>query len=847
MTLLDERWRSGRHVGAAKPAAVAKIRLGHFVRGYAPWADPISARIYGESPTNPWCATWVPDSDWIDLPNVLQVDANQDYDNNGIQVATLVIENILFPERVGPLGDVYHLIDRGALSPWRGASVPLRGTPEEKNEWYGMLSRNAQVKLWLGYGDALSATWTGLIDDFDAQSAPDRVTVVARDFGQVLVDGHVFGWNKSKQLPEPTIFEAKRTDAAGVSRGHAAKASSTRRGHPARFVEDRNLQSSWISQDHSTAAVTEWVEVTLPRGRYESIAIHPRYAGMEVFVGIYARDDGRGGEPCRVDGEPIEEGWITAADLAPERQANTGTVPGTHGGWPYVRRWESMSDRGQTPSLPGRFDLGDNSILRVGFRRLRRIGPGVHRAGVVRLRAIHRKDPTPIRLKPVGRGAEASSMSAAQNAPDRVLDTDRVTRWLSRDRTGTNLTEWVEIHLPKGRYDSFVIEPAYAGMEMYVGVYARGKSKVDGNPVPEGFVALGNGAVPGAANGGWPWVLHVPTLEHSIKKAEKFALGHRFDLGENSVLRVGFSKLQQVEPGTYRAGVVRLKAMTRSPVEQSKPKRKVIEVNDVSDMVRVALRWAGFKEWNIEDTGVNLEQKKQFAFNRANTYMDIVKKAQEATGYVFFIAPPTEADLSLGIPTFVSSQVIQDPPELTEIRDTDLLTGIQAKATDEPLATNIRVRGKPAKLSQGGQTLGQEKDRTVMAHYRPPWGLRTHRMAGMLKHVIHHEPKARTVQECLVLAQLIALQQALVAAAVEIEIPGHPDFLLNQQVAVTDQGTGLRTRVYIARRHTSFTGGEKPSFKTSLGGALIDLEDVQGVIADLKSALEGVLPWGVRP
>jgi hypothetical protein len=62
-------------------------------------------------------------------------------------------------------------------------------------------------------------------------------------------------------------------------------------------------QEFWLSGGHAGPNHTEWVEITLPKGRYENFYLYPRYPGMEVFVGIKLKTP-RQGEA----GKPREEG-----------------------------------------------------------------------------------------------------------------------------------------------------------------------------------------------------------------------------------------------------------------------------------------------------------------------------------------------------------------------------------------------------------------------------------------------------------------------------------------------------------------------------------------------------------
>lgn len=844
--LLFERWASREMVGQAAPRCRVLIRPGRFARAHVQWptskADAlyVNAKVYGEKKSRPWAATWTPLGDWRDIPNISSVELTQDFDSNGITVATIVIDNVVLSPVQGPFGQVYHLIERGYLSPFRGGYGPAAPTP--RNEWYDLLSRNAQIIVYQGYGDeAMVPVWTGLIDDCDTDSAPDEITITARDFGQALTDQDVFGWTITPALPEPLIFRSLGIGAdgtVGTGVGLNPTASSSQSGHPPRFVVDTDTKTSWYSEAHGGAPVTEWIQVRLPRGRYQSIAIHPAVPNMEMFIGVFARSGGLGGEPATVDDVDIEDGWITPDKVSDPN--TTGIVPGTNGGWPYIMHWRSAPDKAFSVDLNADLQLGDDSVIRVGWRNLYKQTSGVYRAGVERLAGVKRSDPTPVQYKATALVANASSFRSDSDnyAITNVLDDDKSTRWLSIDHTIPGVTEWVQIGVPKGKYASLKLDPAYAGMDVYLGVKASslnlgGKCKMSGKEIDDGWVDVGLGDVPGA-NGGWPYVRYIPELDRPQNIAH-VPLGHTFEVGDGTYFRVGLRNLTYVSHQKYRGGVTTLKAMKRvtsADKDDDTANNKVVAVGDLSDAVKCALRWAGFKEWDIEPVGAPL--KGTAKFNRANTLMDIINAACAATGYVFSMGPPSGADNSIGVPSFRSNQAITDAvADMPIVTDQDLLTDVQAKYTDDPLSYIIRVRGKGAKT---GSTLGADTTKRIMATYRPPW-TNAYRLSGLLKHATHTEPKLTKQLECLVMAQLIALQEALIAYTAQIQLPGIPGLELNQQIGLVDTGSGLNTRMFIAHKASTYTAGENASWTTTLGGALLDVDDLRNVIADLKGTL----------
>jgi len=264
-----------------------------------------------------------------------------------------------------------------------------------------------------------------------------------------------------------------------------------------------------------------------------------------------------------------------------------------------------------------------------------------------------------------------------------------------------------------------------------------------------------------------------------------------------------------------------------------------IIVEDAADIVKVILRWAGFKDWEVESTGVKLRDK--LVFNRGSFYVDVIKKVAELVGYVFYIRPPETLE-SIGIPVFRQNSALVDRA-VEQVRDVDLITGLQAKLTDEPKAYIIRARGKPIKQPSDpnapvrGRFLGGEKVRRIMDVYEPPW-VRKGRTAGKIKHTVHHDNMLETIEDAIVATRFIALAQALKAATATCETPALPGALyLDEQLAVFDTGTGMSDRLWIASRTLTRRGGEQPAFTLSLGGALVDSRDVVEVRADLNAAL----------
>lgn len=678
--VLRQRWKSRKHVGAAKPAIYVEIRKGNFVRGYGPWpGEKVHATIPGHT-GEPWQATWTPTTDWVEIPNVLTAEIGQSFDNNGLMTCTIDVENVVLEATTG-VGGLFHKVRRGFFSPFRGRGTkhrsqiidPLTGERVEPNDWTDVLNSNAQINVWEGYGeDQLVRTFTGLIDDTDLTSKPDKATITLRCFGQVLTDQRMFGWAKEKSIRDPICFADRRSadDVKKIASG--AKASSSAPGHPARFVlptKSKGSKTAWISDAHTTDDATEWVEVRLTEGRYEDFHLFPYYEGSEVYVSIFGKPL-KNGDPPTVDGEAkAANDWI---------HVGLGDVPGAHGGVPYVFHADSIPARSRDYRLGKTFVVGDGSILRIHFRDLRR------------------------------------STFRPEDSP--------------------------------------------------------------GNAI-------------------------------------------------------------------FRAGVREMYGIKRRRRDDVK-KAKWILVDDLADVVRIILRWGGFKEWDVEDTGISLSDP--MICNRQTYLIEPIKKIAELTGFIFFMAEPTDDDLSIGIPTFRRSNLLGDQgaPDYVElIQDRDLLTGIKARWTDEPLAYIIRFRGKEAKKKEGGITLGGGEqpgtysDRRLMYEYRPPWSRDRKALAGIIKHVVYVEPQLRSVYECHLACILAALQQILAAQTAVVEFPAFPSIQLDDRMAVIDTGTGLNTALYVANKSHTFTAGKTTTWVQTVNGSIIDTADTDAVFQDYVDLL----------
>lgn len=468
-------------------------------------------------------------------------------------------------------------------------------------------------------------------------------------------------------------------------------------------------------------------------------------------------------------------------------------------------------------------------------------------------------------------GGSASSSSYADGSPARfVTDDDDSTAWFSRPRGTPDLTEWVEIRLPAGRYEEYLLDPFYEGMECWVGIYltprpshtatdssgntTEGASDqpplVDGEEVHAGWLDLGKGVVPGDDNGGWPFIRH---LDYISKDSHVRTLGHTIECGDNTRLRVAFRSLKltavltgQSDEGSsyragYRAGVTRLQGRRRVLGLTKDERKSIILIDDAADIVRCVLRWAGFDEWRVENTGTSITGRS--VWNRSSYLIDLIKAACDMTGYVFYMGDPSYSD-SLGVPVFRRNRALEAPnARVEELRDTDMLTGIQCKVTEQPLGYIIRVRGKELSRAEGGHGLFGDRTNRVMAVYRPPW-TRRGALAGVIKHVTYTKLELKTFEDCLVGCYLIALQEALEMATATVSIPAHPGFNLDDQVGLLDTGTGLNTRLWISQRSSTFTTGQQAAWTMTLAGSLIDTPDMIDLVGEINSKVP--VPPGIQ-
>lgn len=440
-----------------------------------------------------------------------------------------------------------------------------------------------------------------------------------------------------------------------------------------------------------------------------------------------------------------------------------------------------------------------------------------------------------------------------------AVDGNDESSWLSAGYDSASGQSWIEVPIPAGRYEDFTITPAFEDLECYVSVYATNTNVPEGGSArgTDGTV-YGEGWIPGAGIPGQS--IHATAHIARLKQKEAdYAIkdgGGGFLVGDNSKVRLWFTHLHRTPTDngkgwTHRAGVTDLKVWKRQR-DPAARKEHWILVDDVSDIVKTVLQWVGLREWEIESVGVRLKDK--LVFDR-NTYLiDIIKRIADLTSYVFYVRAPDDFDtenlkasnatnLSMGVAVFrQGSAMKQRPPDTVEvIKDENLLAAVQAHFDANVLPQSIRVRGKAVgakEKSSDVHPLGADPAYRYQYSYRPVWARGSSAGAAHLRrYELHYDWMLRSVYECKVACLFIAFRAALESAKAEIEAPLWPLIQLDHQVLLKDEGTGLSTRLWVTTRSWNYSSGEKVDFRMSLGGSLLDINDVAETRKELQRLL----------
>lgn len=445
-----------------------------------------------------------------------------------------------------------------------------------------------------------------------------------------------------------------------------------------------------------------------------------------------------------------------------------------------------------------------------------------------------------------------------------AVDGSKDSAWLSGAHPGPQGLEYIDIPIPAGRYEDFTLNAAYAGMTCFVSVFATndnvpqgGSARgTDGTVYGEGWINAKTGL--GVVDEG----IHATASLTPKQGSTNYPIlrgGGGFLVGDGSKVRFWFTDLCRTAADdrkgyVYRAGVATVEVFSRNRDPAVRTEHWIL-VDDVSDIVKTVLQWVGLTEWEVETCGVRLKDK--IVFDRQTFLIDIIKHIAELTSYVFFIRPPldfdaedlsadNEANLSMGIAVFRQGSAMQREPRdgarVEVIKDTTLLTAVQATFDANQLPNSVRVRGKPVSAKEASpnvHVLGADPSVRYQYSYRPPWARSGANASGgnLRRHEVHYDNLLRSVYECKVAALFIAFRSALEASKAEVEFPFWPGIFLDDQVLLYDTGTGLSTRLWVTTRSWNYSSGEAVSFKLNLGGALLDVNDV----AEVQKELEGVL------
>ncbi len=365
----EQRWYSGNHVGAATPTLRAYVRRGHMERRYKTLPrSEVFAFIPGLlGPNAVWYGEWVPDEDYVEVPNLLSAKGDQDFEKKGVESLTMEIDNVVLEEHTG-LAGIFHSIERGYMAPLRGDAGFNNLRTGVANMWQNVWKDQAtQIMVTAGYGDAHFPVFLGLLDDADLTSQPDRITVTARNMGKFLTDQHTFMDAKHLFVKDPITFCDREHADELTDVGQGAEAKSHDGSHPARFVLDGDDGTTWLSQGHDGPDELEWIEVQVPPSRIEDFQLLPAFGEMEMYISVFATNtDVQGGGPARrTSGQSLGEGWVSEG---------LGNVPGTS--IPFTRKIGTIKEKSVRYGIRdggGGYVIGDSSRIRLWFRNLKRI------------------------------------------------------------------------------------------------------------------------------------------------------------------------------------------------------------------------------------------------------------------------------------------------------------------------------------------------------------------------------------------------------------------------------------------------------------------------------------------
>lgn len=367
IALQRHRWLGKQHVGAARPVIRAFVRKGHLERRYRRLPDN---EVFGYvpglmGPNDVWYGEWIPDTKYVEIPNVKEAKGDQDYSQNGIEQVTLVADNIAMIEKEGHLSALFHTIERGYYSPQRGYPSNRGERAGKKNEWFDVWKgKSTQIIILMGYGDAVFPLHCGLIDKSNLTSRPDSISMSIRSMGQFFTDQHIFMDAKNLWLRDPITFADRVSVQEGPNVANTAQAKSERSGAPASLAVDGEDKSAWVSGGGDDL---QWIEFPLPAGHYIKLEMNPGYEDMEMFVSVFVTNKNvpGGGSAHFGNGDAVndegDEGWAESKDH----------VPGTT--IPYLNQVPQIKEKMTTYPVTNagrKIISGDGTKVRLWFKNL---------------------------------------------------------------------------------------------------------------------------------------------------------------------------------------------------------------------------------------------------------------------------------------------------------------------------------------------------------------------------------------------------------------------------------------------------------------------------------------------
>lgn len=461
--------------------------------------------------------------------------------------------------------------------------------------------------------------------------------------------------------------------------------------------------------------------------------------------------------------------------------------------------------------------------------------------------------------------------------------------WVSEEREDDQDKVWLRITLPGGAYDQFFLSTPTPGMTAWVAIYAAEGSYWNDQPV-SGWVDNGLGSVTYTEGDDEIDALFVAPIGTVAQGGQRYNLDGSLRAAEGTQLYVFFSDLNtdlwnpvdgtSTTTAGWVASVHRLWGYrygtdASAPVPDatavgatSKCQGWVL-IDDVADIVRMVLMWAGFKEWSIENFGWSLAQP--FTFGQDQYFMDVITSVMNQANWYFYMKSPTDHDLSIGVPAFrQQSAVTTVQPEMAfSVRDSDLLEAITATYDNSDLPYSFRVRGA---IYDGGVTFGQDLSKRYEGTYFPPWSgldyikkspeseitayhLEDQRLSGINRNYVMAQGQVISLSmnsdaECLYAAILTAVQYELAANVAQFQVSGLPSNLntktldggdgqveLNGCVSVIDEGSGTNSRVWISSIESDHSMGPDGSWHMTISGALLDYEDMNFLREDWAYAV----------